>query len=176
MVKESGAAHDGDGDLAPLGAAELLDDVVDVLPLGGGAVDGGDDVPGADPEAVGRRPLDGGDDGDLVVPDPHDDPQAGEAAHLALLHGAVGLGVEEIGVGVQHVHHPLDGGVDQPVALRLAGIPRLHLLQQFGELAEGVVLLGLGVGPPEDEPQPERQGGRGQDGDRYSEHRCIITN
>ena len=149
---------DRDPDLRPLGALQPFDDgihgqVVDRL-----ALDPVDDVAGPDPEAVGGRPLDRGDDGDLAVPLGDDDPEAEEGAPLLLLHRPVLLGLEEVRVRVEGAQHPVDGRVDELVRGEVVGVPGLRGGQEVGVFLEGRV-RGVGKGEELRAEEAAEQGG-----------------
>jgi hypothetical protein len=106
-------ADEGDGDIGPLLAPELLHGVVARQRPGRFAVDLGDDVAGLDAHAVGRPALDRGDDDDVIAQllDLHAHPEV--LAHVVLAHPGEAGRVEEVGVGVERFQSPLDGGHGQ---------------------------------------------------------------
>ena len=110
-------AHEGDGDLGPLFAAELLHGVVARDRHGRLAVDARDDVAGEDAQAIGRAALDRRDDDDVValLLDLH--AHAEILARVVLAHPGEARGVEEIGVGIEGVQRPLDRGHGQGLLL-----------------------------------------------------------
>ena len=156
---------DRDGHLGALGPAHLLDRVHQGHVLGRQPFDLDDPVAGLDPGPVGRRALDRGDHGQLVVADRDLDPQAAEAARGLHLHLAVAFGVEEGRVRVERLEHAADRAVEDLARLRLVDVLVLDDRQDVGEELE-VLVRGGGIDGLRGRRAAERQRQDRQDGGR----------
>ena len=128
---------EGDGDLGPLLAPELLHGVEARDGLRALAVDLGDDVAGLDAQPPGRSPLDGGDDDQavLLLLDLH--PDAEVFPDVVLAHPGEVLGLEEVGVRVQRFEEAADGGVGQLLVVQVLVIAALEDADDGPDLVEG---------------------------------------
>ena len=151
------ALHD-DGDVGAARAFEHVGNGGGVEAFCGLAIDGHDDVAGANAGPVGGGALEGREDDDVddagfvgLGLDGHAD--AVVLAVLVFAHLGEGLWVVEVGVGVEDVEHPgdsavVDGAVDF-IGVEGLGVVLLDEGVDVGELVEGVAqggFVGGGLG------------------------------
>src|SRR5215469_18410973 len=105
--------------------------------VGGLAIDGRNDVPGANARAIGGSSGEGSNDDNLIVARSDGHAHAVVLAALVLAQQRVGLGVEEIGVRIKHVQHARDRPVvDGFVGVHRFGIILLNDVVNLGKLLE----------------------------------------
>ncbi|MCX6571959.1 MAG: hypothetical protein NT006_11180 [Candidatus Aminicenantes bacterium] len=150
-------ADEGDGDLGPLLAAELLHGVVARDGHRRFPVDVGDDVPRKNAQAPRRPAFDRRDNDDVVALFLDLHAHAEVLARVVLAHARKARGVQEIGVGVERVQGPLDRGDGQGLLLE-----RL-VIAIFEDAGDGTGLVQRGGPevlvmrrhPDEDEPKQD---------------------
>src|SRR5215469_17965232 len=114
--------------------------------IGGLAVDGRDDVPGANARAIGGSSGEGSNDDNLIVARSDGHAHAVVLAALVLAQQRVGLGIEEIRVWIEHVQHARNGPVvDSFVRVHWFGIVLLDDVVNLGELLKAVADIGVAV-------------------------------
>ena len=133
-------AHDRQHDHRARLAAHLLDGLGERDAAGGEIVDLDDEVAGLDAGAERGRVLDRRHDPDDAVLDADLDPEAAELALRRDLQVLERLGVEEVGMRVEPVHHPVDRFLDQLVVRDRLDVVRLDLAEHRRE--ELQVLVG----------------------------------
>ena len=162
--------------------------------VGGFAVDGEDDVAGADAGFVGGGAFEGVEDDDLGLAvwgglrlDGHAD--AVVLAVLVFAHLGEGLGIVEVGVGIEDVEHAGDGAVVDGlvglVGVEVLGVVLLDEGVDVGEGVEGVAqggLVGGGLGGDllvdegaEDGAGGEKEGDGEECATSAGSHRLWIT-
>src|SRR5271166_2158869 len=115
--------------------------------VGGLAVDGGDDVAGADAGAIGGSADEGSDDYDLIIAraDRHSD--AVVLAALFFAQRGIRLRIEKVRVRIELVQHARNGAViNCLVGVHRVGIVLLDGFIDFGELFQAVADIGIGAG------------------------------
>ena len=140
-------AQHGDADGGALRSLEQIGYVGGAHIVGGLAVDGGDDVAGADAGAIGRGADEGSDHDDLVIARADRHAYAVILAALLFAQRGVRLGIEKVRVGVELVQHARDGAViNRLVGIHRVGIVLLDLFIDFSELLEAVADVGVAAG------------------------------
>jgi len=104
-------ANDGNLDVRAFGSFEVLGDYVGGHAFCRFAIDGGNDVAGANARAEGRSAFVWCDDVDLIVLLLDDHADTVVVAALIFAHFGVGFGIVEVGVGVEDAEHSGDGAV-----------------------------------------------------------------
>ena len=115
-------APDGDSDLRIRGAPQLSHNLFQLLSPQGFPVNGENLVPGHQAAGGGGGVPDDGGDGKDPLLEMHLDADASEGVPLLRHELLVVLGRHELAEGVQGGHHPLDGGLEEPVDLRVLPI------------------------------------------------------
>ncbi len=140
----------GDLDVGALGPFESLGNEIRAHAVSRLAIDGRDDVPGPDAGAERRGVLVRGNDEDLVGLLLDDHTHAVVAAALVFAHLGIGLGIVEIGVGIEHPEHARDGAVVDRgvglVAMNGLGVVLFHQSVNVGEGLQAVANLALILG------------------------------
>ncbi len=125
-----------------IGAAHLVDRLVERQALHALAVDADDDVAGLDAGLGRRRVVDRRDDLDHAVLLGHLDAEAAELALGLHLHVAIGLGVHVARMRIERGQHAVDRGLDQLGFVGLLDVVGADLLEHVAEQIE----LTIGVG------------------------------
>ena len=151
MVAQGGAvrllealAHHRDGDGGAHRAPHEADRLDEAHVLRRLAVDLDDPVSGLDACLIGRCVLDGRHHREDVLVDRDLDTEAAELPFRLHLHLFEDLGRHVGGVGVEAPQHPLDGFLEEFLAIYVFDVVGLHQGEDFGERLEPFV----GVLPP----------------------------
>ena len=140
-------AEHRDADGRALGPLEQIGYVRGAHVVGGLAVDGGDDVAGADARAISRSSDERRDDDNLIIARADRHAYAVIFAALFFAQRRIGLGVEEIRVRIELVQHARDGAViDRLVGIHRVGVVLLDGLIDLGELLQAVADVGVAAG------------------------------
>ena len=168
-------ADQGEGDgglgLAPHEAHRL----VDAHSQSRFVVDLENDIPGFDPGPLGGGIVDRGDDRQSAVAHSDDDPQPAELPFGLDVEVLEVLGLHEGGVGVEVLHQPLEGLVDEIGGVDLVDVLALDQVEDLGEFDIGFELALPGLFGAllrfehrRAEKQGPSQGGGEADGDHFS--------
>jgi hypothetical protein len=126
-------ADDGQQDLRAGLAAHHFDRLRQRHAARRGVIDLDDQVAGLDARAKRRRILDRRDDADHAVFDAHFDAEAAELALRVDLQFLESVGIEEIGVRVEPVHHAVDRFLDELFIRDLLDVIALDLAEDRRE-------------------------------------------
>ena len=133
-------AQHGDVHSGALGAFQQFSHVGSGHVVGGLAIHRDDDVAGTNAGAVSRAADKGCDDDDFVIARTHFHAHTVIFATLLFSQRGVGLGIEEIGVRIEHPQHAGNGAVvDRLAGIHRLGVILLHQLVDLREIAQAVV-------------------------------------
>ena len=159
QFRNSGPVY-GDVDHRSLGAPQPFHHGLNIQPFGGTAFNLGDDVPGANAQAVGGRPGNGRDDGGLGIPHGDDDAQPIEIPPLVFPELGELLGVEEVRMGVQRLQHAPQGGVNALLDVDFIGVVLFGQVEHLGvDVDQEFTFAGLGGRLNRPPPKTSNQGG-----------------
>ena len=150
-------AQDGDAHRGALGALQHVGHFAGGQVVGGLAVHGDDHVAWADAGAVRRRAHEGRDHDDLIIARAHRHAHAVILAALLFAQQGIGLGIEEVGVRIEHAQHAGNGAVvDGLVRVHWLGVVLLHDVVNLGEGAQAVAHIGIAAGSGRADLLPEQ--------------------
>ena len=140
-------AQNGDANGRSLGAFEQISNIGSTHVVGGLTVDGGNDVAWTNAGSISWRAHERSDDDDFIIARTHRHADPVVLAALFFAEERVGLGIEEIRMGIEGMQHARNRAViDGFVSVDWLSVVLLDDVEHLGERLQAVPNVGVAVG------------------------------